>query len=112
MDPINEKHLDGPGRKVGMQGKKPVLQYRTKGGLYMVGIAKTSGMEILGTGPHRAVARIGAEKTIAKKGEEEIVWTELSKSDHVPPEHYELILPEYEALTLRMRILNGDEVAE
>lgn len=109
MEKLEEKHLDGPPTKVGMQGSKVVLQYRTKGGLYIVGVPKTGGMEMLGSGPHRAVARISAEKTIAKKGDEDIVWTELSKSDHIPPEHYEFILPEYEELTLRMRQLNGDE---
>jgi len=109
MEKLEDKHLDGPAIKVGMQGKKSVLQYRTKGGLYIVGVPKIGGMEMLGSGPHRAVARISAEKTIAKTGGEDIVWSELSKADHVPSEHYEFILPEYEALTIRLRVLNGDE---
>lgn len=110
MDKIEPKLLEGPPIKVGKLGKKDVYQYKTKGGLYMVGVSKVGGMEILGSGPHRAVARIVAEKEVAKKAAEddELVWTELSKSDHVPPEHYEFILPEYEELTGRMRKLNGD----
>lgn len=107
---IEDKHLDGPPTKVGKLGKKDVLQYRTKGGLYMVGVAKTGGMEVLGSGPHRAVARIVAENNINKfHDEDELIWTELSKSDHVDPQHYEFILPEFEELTGRMRKLNGDE---
>lgn len=110
MEKVEDKHLDGPPIKVGKLGKKDVLQYKTKGGLYMVGVPKTGGMEVLGSGPHRAVARIVAEKEVAKKQlDEDLVWTELSKADHVDPQHYEFILPEYEELTVRMRKLNGDE---
>jgi hypothetical protein len=108
MEKIEPKLLEGPPVKVGKLGKKDVFQYKTKGGLYMVGVPKVGGMEILGSGPHRAVARIVAEKNTEKKNEEALEWTELSKSDHVPPEHYAFILPEYEELTERMRKLNGD----
>lgn len=110
MENVETKLLEGPPVKVGKLGKKDVYQYKTKGGFYMVGVPKVGGMEMLGSGPHRAVARIVAEKTVAKKDEsEDLVWTELSKADHVDPAHYEFILPEYEALTSRMRKLNGDE---
>lgn len=105
---LKEKHLDGPPKKIGRLGSRDVLQYRTKGGLFIVGATKKGGLEFLGVGPHRAVARINAEKTVSKNGDE-IVWSELSKSDHVPPENYELILPEYQELTERFRKTNGDE---
>ena len=108
MEKVDSIHLDGPPVKVGKLGKKDVLQYKTKGGLYMVGVPKIGGMEMLGSGPHRAVARIVAEKNL-KSTDEEIIWSELSKADHVDPEHYAFILPEYEELTARMRKLNGDD---
>lgn len=111
MEKIEEKLLDGPAVKVGKLGKKDVYQYKTKGGFYMVGVPKVGGMEILGSGPHRAVARIVAENNNTKKGDdaEELNWTELSKSDHVDPANYEFILPEYEELTIKLRKMNGDE---
>lgn len=112
MENVETKLLEGPPVKVGKLGKKDVFQYKTKGGFYMVGVPKVGGMEMLGSGPHRAVARIVAEKTVAKKDDtedSELVWTELSKADHVNPEHYAFILPEFEELTQRMRVLNGDE---
>jgi hypothetical protein len=40
IDKIDEKLLDGPPKKIGLQGKKPVYQFRTKGGLYIVGTPK------------------------------------------------------------------------
>jgi hypothetical protein len=111
IDKIDEKLLDGPPKKIGLQGKKPVYQFRTKGGLYIVGTPKknnSGGIEFLGSGPHRQVARIIAERNVAQKNEEDIVWTELSKSDHVDPDHFALILPEYEELTQKLRLANGD----
>jgi len=110
MENVETKLLEGPPVKVGKLGKKDVYQYKTKGGLYMVGVPKVGGMEMLGSGPHRAVARIVAEKNVSKKDEsDDLVWTELSKSDHVDPANYEFILPEYEEFTSRIRKLNGDE---
>lgn len=89
-------------KKIGQLNGKPVIELVTTGGLHMVVTASGGGFETLGTGPHRAVAR-----HIAMKRERDIMWTELSKSDHVDIEHFEWCLPRYEALTDRIRSEQG-----
>lgn len=81
-------------KKVGKLGNDTILEIGLIGGLHL--IAKSSGgrAEILGAGPHRAVAR-----HIAKKRNPEIQFTELNKSDHIEPQYFEDLLPQYEALT-------------
>jgi hypothetical protein len=99
---IQDKYLDGPPQKIGTHGKDPIYQCKTKGGLYLI-IKKGDngkGFDVMATGPHRAVAR-----HIAMKNFEDIVFTELSKSDHVGIENFALIIPEYEALTARLQNL-------
>jgi hypothetical protein len=41
--------------------------------------------------------------------EPDVQWTELSKADHVDFEDYAPLLPKYEAITERLRKLNGDK---
>lgn len=95
---LTPKQIEQKPKKVGVLEGKPVYHLKTKGGLHLLVIQKASGYETLGTGPHRAVAR-----HIAMTHEPGIVWTELSKSDHVDPEAYELILPKYVAITDALR---------
>lgn len=111
-DIIDTKQLAGPPKKIGMQGKRPVFAYKTKGGLYIVAspkVNKSNGVEILGLGSHPQVARINAERTIEKNKEEEIVYTELSKSEHVQLDNYLSLIGQSEELTQRARALNGDD---
>lgn len=101
MDISSEQISEKP-KKVGTLKGRPVFSMRTKGGLYMLVAPKGQSFETLGTGPHRGVAR-----HIAQKHEPDVVWTDLSKADHVPIEHFEFVLPEYEDLTNRIRKLQN-----
>lgn len=88
-------------KKVGKKGSNPVWEVVTTGGLYVDILGKGSGFEIIGTGPHRAIARHIAESKIP-----DIVWNELSKGeDFLPVEEYEFLLPKYIELTDRFRAL-------
>ena len=101
---IDAKQIDQKPKKVGNLNGKPVFHLRTKGGLHILVMQKNGAYETLGTGPHRAVAR-----HIASKHEPEIVWSELSKSDHVDADAYALILPKYEEMTAALRRLTPKE---
>ena len=73
---INEKHIKTK-RKIGSIHGKPVVEVVTGGGFHMVATqGEGNKLKILGTGPHRAVAR-----WIAQKTEPDLEITELSKSD-------------------------------
>jgi hypothetical protein len=104
MDFIQPKHLEGDAKIIGTIGSEKLLQLKTKGGLYVVAKKKPKGYEILAFGPHRAAAR-----NIVQKRYDDVCFTELSKSDHVPEEQFAMILPQYEALTDAIRKLNGDD---
>jgi len=82
-------------------GSNPVIELMTKGGLHMIITARGGKFETLGVGSHRAVARhIASQKA-------DVVWTELSKADYVPPEDYTLLLTTYEAMTEQIRKAQG-----
>jgi hypothetical protein len=85
-------------KKVGKLGDNPVLEVGLIGGLHMIVKARAGKTEILGAGPHRAVAR-----HIAKRRNPDIEYTELSKADHIEPQFYESLLPKYEELTDQLR---------
>lgn len=87
-------------RKVGKSKGRDIYHVKTRGGLHVMAL---DGGRVLGYGPHRAVA-----KDIAQKMEEDLEWTELSKSDHVEREAYEHLLPKYTELTVRMRALQDE----
>jgi hypothetical protein len=102
---LNAKQIDEKPKKVGVLKGKPVFHLRTKGGLHLLVTAAGTGYQTLGTGPHRAVAR-----HIAQKHEPEIVWSELSKADHVDISTFALVLPKYEELTEAFRALQPEQV--
>lgn len=104
LDKIEPKHLEGEPKVIGKMGDAKLYQLKTKGGLYIIVKNKAKGYEFLSCGPHRQVAR----QSLVNKYDN-IEFTELSKADHVPPEHYAMLLPEYEALTVKFRKANGDE---
>lgn len=89
-------------RRVGRIGNAPVIELATTGGLHLIVTARGGKGEVLGTGPHRAVARF-----IAKKREDKIEWTDLEKSDPVPYECFKDELPKYEAYTDSLRERQG-----
>lgn len=90
-------------KKVGKLDGHPVIEVGLKGGLHLLFHAKNGKIETLGAGPHRAVARHIAKK----KTEDKIEFTDLSKADHIEPEHFADVLPYYEALTDAMRERQG-----
>lgn len=90
---ITSEHLASK-KQIGKIKDLPVWELATTGGLHLIVAMRGGRIETLGTGPHRAVAR-----HIAMKREPDLVLTELSKSDHVDVEHFQVLLPEYEALT-------------
>jgi hypothetical protein len=89
-------------KKVGKLGDTPIVEIGLKGGLHLIVAARGGQGDVLGVGSHRAIAR-----HIAKKRESEIEWTDLSKSDHIAPEHFAFCLPQYEALTDAFRARQG-----
>ncbi len=91
-------------KKVGKLGDAQVMEIGLIGGLHLIAKARPGGKtEILGAGPHRAVAR-----HIAKKRNPEIEFTELNKSDHIEPIFFENLLPRYEGLTDELIKLQGE----
>lgn len=89
-------------KRVGKIGSAPVIELATTGGLHLIVAARGGKGEVLGTGPHRAVARF-----IAKKREDKIEWTELEKADPVDEACFAFVLPKYEALTDEIRARYG-----
>jgi hypothetical protein len=86
-------------KKVGQSNGKAITHIKTVGGLHLVIDSKGS---VLGSGPHRAVAR-----KIATQFDPDIQWTELSKSEHVDLRAYEHLLPEWVDVTLAFRAAQG-----
>ena len=89
-------------KKIGLLNGHGVVEVVLKGGLHLIvtkqGDAKTS---ILGTGPHRAVARF-----IAEKNEPDLQWTEMSKSDHLDVHALASVLPYWTNMTNLFRSNN------
>lgn len=82
-------------KEIGRLHDVPIFEVGLIGGLCLV--MKADGKrraEPLGVGPHRAVARF-----IAKKRNPEIEYTDLTKSDWLPVDHFRDILPQYEEMT-------------
>jgi len=90
-------------KKVGKLDGQPVFEVGLKGGLHLVLASRAGKFETLGAGPHRAVARFIAKK----KTEDKIEFTDLSKADHVEPEHFADVLDDYIRLTDALRERQG-----
>ena len=101
---ISKKQLAYKPKKVGELNGTSIMELSTKGGLHLIVKAQGSGFSTLGTGPHRAVAR-----HIAEGKEPDIVWTELSKSDHLDYEVMAPLLPKYLELTEAFRKVEGSD---
>jgi hypothetical protein len=99
MPTVTEKHI-AMKKRIGSLDGKPVVELMTSGGLYMVVTNKGGSLDILGTGPHRAVARY-----LAKKKEPTMEVTELSKSDWLDQTSIDSIAAKYERLTERLNEL-------
>jgi len=103
---IDRKQIDPkfPPRKIGLLKGRAVMHVRTKGGYHIVAAPKGTAFETLGAGHHWVVAQ-----HLAGRREPDIMWTELSKADHVDIRAYEYLLPEAEALTERLRSLESGQ---
>lgn len=91
-------------KKIGRLKGNIIAEIATTGGLHLVGVAKSGKFEVLGAGPHRAVAR-----HLALKKQPDIEWTELSKGDWIEPAHFQHLLPEWERVTHDIRKAQGHE---
>ena len=98
MISLDEKQLLGKPKKVGTLGGKPVMSFKTKGGLNLIATYKSAKPEILGVGPHAAIAR-----HIAEKNAKDIIWSDLKKSSYIDPSHFQWLLPAYEKMTADFR---------
>lgn len=89
-------------KKIGKLDGNVIAEIATTGGLHLVGVAKSGKFEVLGAGPHRAVAR-----HLALKKQPNIQFSELAKGDWIEPEHFEHLLPEWEYVTQEIRKAQG-----
>ena len=83
-------------KQIGTLKGRAVVEIVTTGGLHLIVMQKAGGVETLGAGPHRAVAR-----WMAKKKQPELEITELSKAEYIAPEHFSHLIPEFEELVSR-----------
>jgi len=88
-------------KDIGTLDGRPVIELGLKGGLHLVLTTHGPKIDYLGVGPHRAVARF-----MAKKRQPNILFTELSKADDVAPEHFQHLVPQYEAMLGQLCALN------
>lgn len=87
-------------KKIGRVGGKSIDLVRLVGGYNMI---VDSDGSILGAGPHRRVAM-----HIAKNFNPNIEYSELSKSDHIPYESFEHLIPQCEELTKALQQAQND----
>lgn len=80
-------------KQIGTLDGRPVIEIGTKGGYHIVCSPRGRKVDYLGVGPHRRVARFMAKKTAPS-----LNITELEKSDEIGPEHFQHLLPRYEAV--------------
>ncbi len=88
-------------KKVGKVNGRDVYHFKTRGGLHLMTMGDRG--RVIGSGSHRAVARVTAQKT-----EPNVVWSELSKSDHYALEELEHLIPKYTELTLELRKMQDE----
>ena len=105
MDNIPEAQISYR-KKIGTLDGDAVVEIGLKGGLHLVAVAKSGAKsaQICGVGSHRAIAR-----HIARKKNPTMQFNDLAKSDPVPVEHFQWLLPQYEALTLAFQKAQGDD---
>lgn len=95
---INISQLQMKPKRVGKLKDEDVYETVTKGGLVVLATGNGGKInKVLGVGPHKAVARM-----IAEKKEPELQVTQLTKSQQGDLVYAAQIAPEYESLTDRM----------
>jgi hypothetical protein len=83
--------------QIGTLKGKPVFEIETKGGFFLICSPNANGINYLGSGSHKKLARHGA-----RKKEPEFKLTVLEKSDDVPYEAFARLIPYYEAVTAQL----------
>lgn len=106
MPTVSEKHI-ATKRRIGSLDGKPVVEMMTSGGLYLVVMNKSGALDILGTGPHRAVARY-----LAKKKEPRLEVTELTKADSIDEAAILSVAEKYERLTKNLMKLADERTGQ
>lgn len=96
-DIITAAHIASK-KLVGKSGSADVHEVVTKGGLHLIVKRADGKSKILGTGPHRAIAR-----HIASKNDPNLNITQLSKSDELDPRVFASQLPEWIRITDMLR---------
>ena len=99
---ISREHLAGKPQKIGTLDGDPVYEIVTTGGLNLVSVTRHGKVEMLGVGPHKAIARF-----LAQKKEPDLVYTSLTKADYVPVEEFPELIAKYEQLTDDFRRVQG-----
>jgi len=89
-------------KTVGKVNTNPVFEVVTKGGLWVNILGKGAGFEVIGTGPHRGVARY-----IAEQKQPNIQWNEFAKGDYIDPIDFAFVLPKYVEFTDQLRERQG-----
>lgn len=103
---IDEKQLAQKPKKIGKIDGKDVFSAVLKGGYNMIVTKDGSKTETLGVGSHIAIARAAAER-IAARTSRNVEWTELSKSEWLPPQTYAHLVDKYEEETNQIRTMQG-----
>ena len=98
---ISNNQLASTPKEIGELNGGKVMEVATKGGLYLVVVAKSNGkVETLGTGSHRAIAR-----HIAQRENPMLKISQLEKSETLPDVVLQANLPEFERLTKSLQEL-------
>jgi hypothetical protein len=84
-----------PPKKIGMHKGKPVFEFVTRGGFNVVAKhGDETGVEILGSGPHRGFAR-----QLAVQKFPDTILDELSKSEQFDPVMFNHLFPVWNKVT-------------
>lgn len=94
MDVSEDEVVPGSRKRVGKLGSDPVVQVTLKGGLNLVFARVNGKISAIGAGSHPAIAR-----HLAKKKHQDIVWQYLNKSEYVPENAFQHLLPKYQLIT-------------
>lgn len=90
IEPVHIKYK----KEIGKVKTNPVFEILTTGGLYMEILGKGAGFEVIGTGPHRGVARY-----IAEQRQPGIEWNDFAKSEHFDSAEILAQAPKYQYMT-------------
>jgi len=100
---LDPRQLESAPKKIGVLKGMPVYYTKTKGGRHFITSIQEDGDKTLAFAPHKAIALHVAERMAP-----EIVWTELSKSDHCDYDTVAPYVDKYVELTKQIREVRGE----